>query len=124
MICKLGKSRERLSEYMGLTNLPFEIQIRTVLQHAWAELAHDRSYKFSGKLRDDLQRRVNLCSAILEMMDREFVSIVKEVDEYETQLISQPLVPLLNRNRYPDPDAICGHCFEGKQDQISAAKKH
>jgi hypothetical protein len=93
----LGDRRANLSEYLGITDLVFEIQLRTVLQHAWAELAHDRSYKFSAKLRDDLQRRVNLCSAMLEMMDREFVSIVHDIDEYAGQLASDPLTLLLAR---------------------------
>lgn len=88
-VCNLGTNRETLPEYAGLANLPFEIQIRTVLQHAWAELSHDRAYKFRGKLRDDLQRRVNLCSGMLEMIDREFVSIVKDIDEYEDLVKSQ-----------------------------------
>jgi ppGpp synthetase/RelA/SpoT-type nucleotidyltranferase len=49
-VCDLGPTRTCLPEYMHLANLKFEIQLRTVLQHAWAELAHDRNYNFSGKL--------------------------------------------------------------------------
>jgi len=49
-VCDLGKKRAAVDEYKGIADLKFEFQIRTVLQHAWAELAHDRNYKFSGKL--------------------------------------------------------------------------
>ena len=49
-VCTLGKAREGLPEYEMLGQLKFEIQVRTVLQHAWAELAHDRSFKFGPGL--------------------------------------------------------------------------
>ena len=40
-VCDLGQSRTCLPEYAHLVGLKFEVQLRTVLQHAWAELAHD-----------------------------------------------------------------------------------
>lgn len=89
LTCKLGGRRDNLLEYKDITNLQFEIQIRTVLQHAWAELAHDRAYKFGGSLPEDIQRRINLCSAMLEMMDREFVSIVDQIGIYNDKIKSQ-----------------------------------
>ena len=49
-VCDLGAQRSGLPEFKDLGGLKFEIQVRTVLQHAWAELAHDRNYKFSGTL--------------------------------------------------------------------------
>ena len=49
-VCKLGSDRTVLPELSQYRDLVFEIQVRTVLQHAWAEVAHDRSYKFSGSL--------------------------------------------------------------------------
>jgi putative GTP pyrophosphokinase len=49
-VCSLGKQRSGLPEYESLGDLKFEIQVRTVLQHAWAELAHDRSFKFGTAL--------------------------------------------------------------------------
>ena len=89
LTCKLGERRDRLLEYKDITDLQFEIQVRTVLQHAWAELAHDRAYKFGGSLPENIQRRINLCSAILEMMDREFVSIVDQIQDYNDTIASQ-----------------------------------
>ena len=89
LTCKLGAKRDQLREYKDITDLQFEIQVRTVLQHAWAELAHDRAYKFGGSLPEDIQRRINLCAASLEMMDREFVSIVAEIANYGNRVASQ-----------------------------------
>ena len=64
---KLGKQRADLVEYKGIYDLKFEIQIRTVLQHAWAELTHDRSYKIDVVLPPHIQRKINLHAGLLEL---------------------------------------------------------
>jgi ppGpp synthetase/RelA/SpoT-type nucleotidyltranferase len=54
-----------------------QVQIRTVLQHAWAEFEHDVRYK--GTIPDehvpDLDRRFTLAAGLLELADREFSTI-------------------------------------------------
>jgi predicted RNase H-like nuclease/ppGpp synthetase/RelA/SpoT-type nucleotidyltranferase len=56
---------------------PASIQVRTVLQHAWAEFEHDIRYK--GSIPDehaaDLDRRFTLAAGLLELADREFTAI-------------------------------------------------
>ena len=53
------------------------VQVRTVLQHAWAEFEHDIRYK--GTVPDDhapdLNRRFALAAGLLELADREFSAI-------------------------------------------------
>jgi putative GTP pyrophosphokinase len=53
------------------------VQVRTVLQHAWAEFEHDIRYK--GTIEDahapDLNRRFALAAGLLELADREFSAI-------------------------------------------------
>jgi putative GTP pyrophosphokinase len=85
-VCTLGKKREGLLEYQNISDLKFEIQVRTVLQHAWAELAHDRSFKFGAALPTKIQRKLNLYSGLLEIVDSAFDEISKEVDLYEEGL--------------------------------------
>ncbi|MDN3692712.1 hypothetical protein QWZ06_10685 [Chryseobacterium tructae] len=86
-IGKLKKDRLKLVEYKSLEGLVFEIQIRSILQHAWAEIEHDRNYKFSGKLPDEIARRFMLLSGSLEIADREFNNISKEIDELSNKVI-------------------------------------
>lgn len=56
---------------------PVSVQIRTVLQHAWAEFEHDIRYKgtIPMELGADLDRRFTLAAGLLELADREFNEI-------------------------------------------------
>lgn len=78
----LGKDRAKLPENQIFKNLPFEIQVRTILQHAWAEFEHDRNYRFSGVLPHDIRRRLSIVAGNLELIDREFDSIEETIDKY------------------------------------------
>lgn len=78
----LGKERAALPENQKFSGLLFEIQVRTLLQHAWAEFEHDRNYKFKGVLPNEIKRRFSLVAGILEYADLDFVSISKSIDEY------------------------------------------
>jgi len=91
-IAKLKSDRLNLPEYKKFKNLKFEIQVRTILQHAWAEIEHDRNYKFNGVLPTEIKRRFKILAGCLELMDREFNSISNEID-----LISRN-VALANKN--------------------------
>ncbi|MEI8086135.1 MAG: hypothetical protein WCG93_07960 [Paludibacter sp.] len=82
-VARLPSRLTKLPEYRKFKNLRFEIQIRTLLQHAWAEIEHDRNYKFSGKLPEDLTRRLKVLAGVLELADREFNQIANEVEKYE-----------------------------------------
>lgn len=80
-IGELKSERLKLPEYKKFKNLVFEIQVRTILQHAWAEIEHDRNYKFSGKLPDEIVRRLKVLAGTLELVDREFNLIAAEIDK-------------------------------------------
>ena len=56
---------------------PASVQVRTILQHAWAEFEHDIRYKGSIPEEDvpDLDRRFTLAAGLLELADREFSAI-------------------------------------------------
>lgn len=86
LICSFDEKRKVLREYSEISNFKFEVQIRTVLQHAWAELAHDRAYKFSGGLPPKIQREVNLYAGMLEIADAAFSRIAIETENYKTNL--------------------------------------
>lgn len=78
-----------LPEFERFKGLKFEIQVRTILQHAWAEVEHDKNYKFSGQLPPDIKRRFKLLAGFLEIADREFESISKEIIKYENEIATE-----------------------------------
>ncbi len=70
----------RLREGVGTEEMrahPAQVQVRTVLQHAWAEFEHATRYK--GIVPDehvqDLDRRFTLAAGLLELADQEFSAI-------------------------------------------------
>lgn len=81
-VATLGEARRKLPENRAFDNMCFEIQVRTILQHAWAEFEHDRNYKFTGVLPPEVKRRVSVLSGSLELIDREFDNIAKAIEEY------------------------------------------
>lgn len=84
-VCDMGEARFLLPEYKNLKGLKFEFQVRTVLQHAWAELAHDRNYKFVGKLPEDAERKLYLYAGMLELADKGLDELSREMDAHIEQ---------------------------------------
>jgi len=71
----LNKVREGLPEYQQFKKAKIEIQVRTILQHAWAEIEHDIQYKSSASIPRDIRRRFMSLAGLLEIADREFQAI-------------------------------------------------
>jgi ppGpp synthetase/RelA/SpoT-type nucleotidyltranferase len=51
IILSLGEKRVELAEYKKYKNLKCEMQITSILHHAWAEIEHDLIYKDANKLK-------------------------------------------------------------------------
>jgi putative GTP pyrophosphokinase len=77
-LVRLGSNRKDLSEYKKFDGLVAEIQVRTVLQHAWAEIEHDIRYKSTSAIPQAISRRFMTLAGLLEIADREFEAIQKE----------------------------------------------
>jgi len=74
-VVALSSARERLPEWEAFQGTKAEIQLRTVLQHAWAEIEHTLLYKAPRDLSDDLKRRLFRLSALPELADEQFSAI-------------------------------------------------
>jgi len=77
-LVRLGSDRKKLSEYKKFDGLIAEIQVRTVLQHAWAEIEHDIRYKSTSTIPQAISRRFMTLAGLLEIADREFEAIQEE----------------------------------------------
>lgn len=71
-------SRTILAEYRRFSGLIAEIQVRTILQHAWAEIEHDIQYKAIAAVPELIRRRFTSLAGLIEIADREFQAIANE----------------------------------------------
>lgn len=91
-IVSFDRDSLKTGENKPYKGLKAEIQVRTLLQHAWAELTHDKIYKSAEDTDDkDLIRRVNLMAGLLELADIQFVSINEEIRKTQEHLVDEPI---------------------------------
>jgi putative GTP pyrophosphokinase len=74
-LVKLTPQRSLLPEYEPYAEAIIEIQVRTILQHAWAEIEHDIQYKSSAVIPTQIRRRFMALAGMFEIADREFQTI-------------------------------------------------
>jgi ppGpp synthetase/RelA/SpoT-type nucleotidyltranferase len=78
LLIRLGDDRKNLRENKLIKDLICEVQVRTLLQHAWAEMEHDIQYKSEIDVPLDLNKRFSALAGLLEIADREFASIQRD----------------------------------------------
>lgn len=115
-IVELSAQRLALPEYARFTGLRAEIQIRTILQHAWAEIEHDIQYKSVDALPSEIGKRFQALAGLIEIGDREFQAIsdshnavrnaaaisLQQGRLEEIELTAESLKSYLDKNLGPD----------------------
>jgi ppGpp synthetase/RelA/SpoT-type nucleotidyltranferase len=81
-IVKLRPSWLSAPTYRGLGEIKLEIQIRTILMHAWAELEHQLVYKKKDQIPRDLERSLFRVCAKLEEADNQFQDLKEGIENY------------------------------------------
>ncbi|MDE6953847.1 MAG: hypothetical protein K2P09_08560 [Erysipelotrichales bacterium] len=87
LLLKFSDERCQFIEYADYKNIVFELQIRTTIQHSWAEIEHGLGYKSQYEIPKNIRRRLTRLSATLELLDEEFVYIAKEIENYNKGLV-------------------------------------
>ncbi|MEU4661683.1 hypothetical protein AB0F83_08025 [Micromonospora chalcea] len=85
-VVRISPSRAAFSEYKRFENVRFEIQIRSILQHAWAEIEHDLGYKSKGAVPAEVRRRFSRLAGLLELADVEFEHIRDELEVHRAKV--------------------------------------
>jgi len=80
-VVQYDAKRAALAENSQFGGLKAEIQVRTILQHAWAAIDWKLRYKNSAETPKELRRRVFRVSALLELADDEFSSLSSSVSK-------------------------------------------
>jgi len=62
---------------------PCEVQVRSLLQHAYAELTHDAIYKKNTLIEPDVARTVAKTMAFIETADEFFIDVIKKTESKE-----------------------------------------
>lgn len=82
----LNNQRGTITENIKFKWLKLEIQVRSILQHAWAEIEHDLGYKWQFAIPEHFKRNFNRLAALLETADIEFNRLKQELWIYEKQV--------------------------------------
>jgi ppGpp synthetase/RelA/SpoT-type nucleotidyltranferase len=67
-----------LTRYRSLERLTFEIQVRSLLEHSWAQIEHDVVYKSDIRYPPSIERRFAALAAVLELLDDSFQGLKAE----------------------------------------------
>ena len=87
-IVSLSPARAALTEWSNYAGFKAEIQVRTVLQHAWAAINHSLAYKATGDIPKPMIRRLNRISALLESADDEFLALQQEMSQHRAATVT------------------------------------
>lgn len=84
-VVEMSQERLKLRENHTFRGLKCEIQIRSVLQHAWAEIEHDLGYKSEIAIPKGIRRNFSRLAGLLEIADKEFQEIRSFLWSYQNE---------------------------------------
>lgn len=117
IVASLPDNGEYDSDICGI---PFEIQIRTVLQHVWAEIEHDLGYKNEFPIPKPIVREFSKIAGLLEIADDQFIRIRNKTSNY-VQAVHNKITT--NEGEDIPLDYISLNAYLTKSNEICSFKK-
>ena len=87
-VCKYSHVRTSQVEYKKFADVCCEIQITSILRHAWSEIEHPW-YDLKDAFPDNIKRRFARMAALLEVAESEFLSLRKIQSDYQQSVAVQ-----------------------------------
>lgn len=113
-ICRLG-DRHSGARYDDIKDLDFEVQTRTIVMDAWANVSHHLAYKGEASIPQELRRDFHALSGLFYVADQHFEMLARAggnlehkaqaalgSDEAAVIPINTESIMAYVRNRYPD----------------------
>jgi ppGpp synthetase/RelA/SpoT-type nucleotidyltranferase len=75
LVVRMRKQGGNLAWYQTLATVWFEVQARSILEHAWAEIEHNAAYKSGISFPKDFRRTFAALAGTLELLDRQFMDL-------------------------------------------------
>ncbi len=85
-ICRVTEEDAKALGHPDFSTVRFEVQMRSVLQHAWANMNHDTGYKSGVEVPKDYLRNLSRLAGMLELVDEQFSHIRTEINNYRRQV--------------------------------------
>jgi ppGpp synthetase/RelA/SpoT-type nucleotidyltranferase len=98
-VCRIPERMYHDPAMPQLNQIRFELQMRSTLQHVWANMYHDMGYKSDVEIPMEYQRNMSRLAGILELADEQFSLIRREINDYRRNV--QSLVASGNFNEVP-----------------------
>ncbi|MBF4247688.1 (p)ppGpp synthetase, partial [Vibrio anguillarum] len=93
-VVKLKEEWLQAPNFRGLEQLKIEIQVRTILMHAWAAISHKLLYKKNDDVPKEFKRKLNRLSALIELADEQFDDIKNMKVDYQNNIVVDENVTL------------------------------
>lgn len=74
-VFSLSNTRAHLPEWSDFSDFRAEVQVRTVLQHAWAAISHMLQYEKEKDIPSQLRRKLLRLSGLFELADEELLAL-------------------------------------------------
>lgn len=85
-VVSLNEERLQHTENQRFRGVKAEIQIRSILQHGWAEIEHDLGYRTREAVPREIRRSFSRLAGLLELADLEFCRIRDELARFEQEV--------------------------------------